>query len=381
MHGSARLSGQLLPLRPAQAGPALHHEYSKREDDEVTIDRPKIHRTVFRRIRNHAHAYAPIGLPAVYDVVTEDGSIVTPDQSPRMQVPARKRGRTRRIIVWNEIWKQRLLYFGNRWRHRHIAGFFCWFAGAKWVRPTHQPDPRGFGRHPHGRRISAELRPLTWVDGYARAPGSFLIMVGVVAFFTLWGMRKATRIADLMGTTAGNSLARCSGLPGGFIYRLRSHRFYIAVHEGLKRNWALALSALLFVYLGIALVTGLAYNILDVAGFTCTVSPTVRGLAKGETVTTPVVFKTSDLCKATGIHLDNGGRYTVKVEPILSWGPGTIPAFWFRSAASPRPIRPDWKQRIKLGFAVPLRRELTKDWFRIVLRYGDVGGEEVFSGS
>ena len=27
---------------------------------------------------------------------------------------------------------------------------------------------------------------------------------------------------------------------------------------------------------------------------------------------------------------------------------------------------------------MPLRRELTKDWFRIVLRYGDIGGEEAF---
>ncbi len=25
---------------------------------------------------------------------------------------------------------------------------------------------------------------------------------------------------------------------------------------------------------------------------------------------------------------------------------------------------------------MPLRRELTRDWFRIVLRYGDIGGEE-----
>lgn len=27
---------------------------------------------------------------------------------------------------------------------------------------------------------------------------------------------------------------------------------------------------------------------------------------------------------------------------------------------------------------MPLRRELAQDWFRIVLRYGRVGGEEVF---
>jgi hypothetical protein len=31
-----------------------------------------------------------------------------------------------------------------------------------------------------------------------------------------------------------------------------------------------------------------------------------------------------------------------------------------------------------LGLGVPLRRELTQDWFRIVLRYGGVGGEEAF---
>ena len=40
--------------------------------------------------------------------------------------------------------------------------------------------------------------------------------------------------------------------------------------------------------------------------------------------------------------------------------------------------QPTWNQRILLGLGVPLRRELTRDWFRIVLRYGDIGGEEAF---
>src|SRR2546430_4518569 len=55
-------------------------QYSKKEDDEVLIERPKIHESVFRRIDNHAHAYAPVGLPPTYDVVKENGTIVTPDQ-------------------------------------------------------------------------------------------------------------------------------------------------------------------------------------------------------------------------------------------------------------------------------------------------------------
>jgi uncharacterized protein (DUF2235 family) len=352
-----------------------NYKYSKREDDEVTIDRPKIHETVFRRIGNHAHAYAPIGLPAVYDVVMEDGSIVTPDQFKFETSDGAEARADAQEHVWNEIWKRRILYFAT-------VGATAWLLAFPLVSSAKRADE--FTSPIRGvsdviRMVGGFLPSFasTWIDGYARAPGSFLMLVGLVAFFTLWGMRKATRIADLMGTIWRQVPCAPSGLPNGFVYRLRSNRFYIAAHEGLKRKWAPALFALLFVYLGIALVNRLAYNILDVAGFTCTVSPTAKGLAKGETVTVPVVFKTSDLCKATGIHLDNGGRYTVKVEPLPSesWYDAGIlvPIGGF----SPTD-QPDWKQRIKLGFAVPLRRELTKDWFRIVLRYGDVGGEEAF---
>ena len=35
-------------------------------------------------------------------------------------------------------------------------------------------------------------------------------------------------------------------------------------------------------------------------------------------------------------------------------------------------------QRVALMLGVPLRRELTRPWFRLVLRYGGTGGEEVF---
>jgi hypothetical protein len=32
----------------------------------------------------------------------------------------------------------------------------------------------------------------------------------------------------------------------------------------------------------------------------------------------------------------------------------------------------------KLFFVLPLRRELIRPWFRVVARYGETGGEEVF---
>lgn len=39
---------------------------------------------------------------------------------------------------------------------------------------------------------------------------------------------------------------------------------------------------------------------------------------------------------------------------------------------------PRWSQRAWLLLGVPLRRELTRPWFRLVLRYGATGGEESF---
>jgi uncharacterized protein (DUF2235 family) len=89
------------------------YEYSKKEDDQVTIERPKIHETVFRRIGNHAHAYAPIGLPATYDIVKDNGEIVTPDQYGFETSDAAKARADAQEHVWNEIWKRRVVYFAT----------------------------------------------------------------------------------------------------------------------------------------------------------------------------------------------------------------------------------------------------------------------------
>ena len=188
--------------------------------------------------------------------MTEDRSIVTPDQFKFETSASAKARADAQEHVWNEIWKRRLLYFAT-------VGATAWLLAFPLVSSAKRSDE--FTSPIRG--VSDVIRLVggflpnfasTWVDGYARAPGSFLIMVGVVAFFTLWGMRKATRIADRWGQSGGELPCAPSGLPGGFIYRLRSHRFYIAVHEGLKRKWAPAFFALLFVYLGIALVNRLA---------------------------------------------------------------------------------------------------------------------------
>jgi uncharacterized protein (DUF2235 family) len=103
---------------PRKLVPDFYPEAKKEEGDEVEVGRAKIHESVFKRIGNHAHAYAPIGLPPLYDVVKDDGDIVTPDQF-RILPAARPfesnddaaRRAQAQEYVWNEVWKRRVVYF------------------------------------------------------------------------------------------------------------------------------------------------------------------------------------------------------------------------------------------------------------------------------
>jgi len=119
-----------------------------------------------------------------------------------------------------------------------------------------------------------------------------------------------------------------------------------------------------------------------VAGLICQESGSTTGLARGtanpktDPESRTVEFNTSDICKPTGIFLEgNGARYHVEVKSTTPWTAAGLPVSDGGFSANEPPI---WYHRILLGLGVPLRRELTQDWFRIVLRYGGVGGEEVF---
>lgn len=349
-----------------------NYRYSKKEDDEVVIERPKIHETVFRRIGNHAHAYAPVGLPPVYDIVREDGAIVTPDQYGfETDNDAKVRADTQEHI-WNEIWKRRIVYFAT-------VGATVWL----FAFPLLRSAPRSDEYTSPIRWVSDIIRIVgnflpgfaeTWINGFARSPGQFVVLLLLVIGLTWLGARIASRISDRMGAIWRGLPVASPGLPNNWIYRLRSNPYYIALHEGLKRRWAPAFFAILFGYLGITFASHLLYNVQDVAGFTCVEDGSATGLARGEK--REVDFVTSSLCNRTGIFVEGGGaKYHVEIKATSPWYDGGIPSelggFYTTDA-------PAWYQRALLMLGVPLRRELTRPWFRLVLRYGATGGEEVF---
>ncbi len=341
-------------------------------DDEVFVARPKIHETAFQRIASRAHPYAPIGIPAVYDVVTEAGAILTPDQYGVERVAAAAARAEAQEHVWNEVWRRRIVYF-------MIVAATGWLLLYPLLRKLSAQDEYTSPI----RWVSDLIRFVggflpgfaqTWITGYARSPVQFTIWLGVAAGLTFWGTRLAARIADRMGAIWRAAPSAPHGLPHNWIYRLRCSRLYIAFHNGLKRRWAPALFAALFVYLGLTLCSHLLYNVQDVAGLTCSEDRMARGLGRGEQA--EASFTTAKLCNNTGIFVEgDGARYLVRVETASAWHDGDIPSplggFYTTDALN-------WRQQLLLMLGVPLRRELTRPWFRLVLRYGAVGGEEVF---
>ena len=345
---------------------------SRKDDDEVYIARPKIHESVFKRIANRAHAYAPVGLPAVYDVVTDDGMILTPGQHGFETDAAALARADAQEHVWNEVWKRRIVYFAT-------VGATVWL----FAYPLLRTIPRSAEYVSRIRWVSDIIRLAggflpgfagIWVNGFARSPVRFVVLLIVVASLTWLGTKIAAHISDRMGAIWKGIASAPSGLPHSWIYKLRSNRFYIAFHRGLKRKWAPAFFALLFIYLGVTLTSHLLYNVQDIAGLTCVEDGTAIGLARGEQ--TAVNFTTANLCNKTGILIeDDGAKYFVKVEITAPWRDGgtssTLGGFYTTDASQ-------WHHRARLMLSTPLRRELTRPWFRLVLRYGATGGEEVF---
>jgi uncharacterized protein (DUF2235 family) len=373
---------------PRKLVPDFYPELEKHEDDEVNVGRAKIHESVFKRLKNHAHAYAPIGLPPIYDVVRDDGEIVTPDvygseTSARAVVRAKAQEH-----VWNDVWQRRLVYFGS-------VGATLWLVVFPLISASRHIDEI---TNPF-RWVSDIIRSATgflpslastWIDGYAHAPRSTVLLIGLVIFFIGWGVSIASRIANQMGGIWDQDSSAPTELPVDWIYRLRSSPYYIAFHEGLKRHWAPVFFAAMFVYLGASIVSHLSYNIWDVGGFVCKDHETdpdlkapTRLLKPGPGVRTAdtqrvIIFKTNELCLPTGIELSRRESYKITVEPTDPPDPWSdsgvhIPLGGF-SAQQP----PIWYQRIFMTLGLPLRRELFKDWGRIGLRYGRVGGEEAF---
>jgi uncharacterized protein (DUF2235 family) len=360
---------------PRKLAELCDEKFSNKPGDSVLVRTPKIHESVFKRIQNNAHPCAPLGIPAQYDIVTEQGMVLPPANNP-YETPDASQARAKvQEQVWNTVWLRRIFYF-----------LIVLTSAALVIFPLLRSRPASDEFSSPVRWLSDLIRLVgsflpsvadPWLNGYARSPLTFAALVLVLTAFSVIGMRLSSRIKSDMGALWQESVVArriVAGSPENWIFWLRTSAPYVAAKRYWKFQLGPGLSALFFVYAGLMLVNHLAYIGLDDAGFVCRETGNAIKMTRGET--RKFVFDSAAVCLATGVFLEDGGRYAITIkarEP--QWFDRDIPTSpsGFYSLDAPAA----W-QRALLVLALPMRRELIRPWFRIVARIGSIGGEESF---
>jgi uncharacterized protein (DUF2235 family) len=337
---------------------------------------PKIHVSVLKRIRNNAHVYAPNGIPADYQVVTDLGEVLPAQQNP-YEAPAQAQARAnKQESAWNIIWQRRIVYFLTVGVSIYLAVF-----------PLMKAVPASAEFATRLRWISDGIRMVgnilpgaaeTWINGFARQPLRFTVVVVVLVVLVLWGARLAARIQNEMSVLWASSLAarlHAANMPNDLVYRLRTSNWYRYLHRSLKQSVAPALFALLFAVCALALTSHALFVVQDDFGLVCKEVGRPQTMKPGETVKLQN-FNTSNPCQNMGIAFEEHQTYKIVIEikepfrnPIIDVDASR--GFYFFDA-------PTFLQKMILLAEWPLRREIIRPWFRIVARLGAAGGEETF---
>ena len=147
---------------------------------------------------------------------TDARAIVTPDRYGLETAAEAKVRAAAQEHVWNEVWKRRIVYFLT-------VGATAWLL----LYPLARSLPAEDEYTSHFRWISDIIRVVggflpnfaqTWIDGYARSPVQFVVLLAVAWGFIVWGTKLAARITDRMGAIWRRAPTAPAGLPvTGFI--------------------------------------------------------------------------------------------------------------------------------------------------------------------
>ncbi len=338
---------------------------------EVSIERPKIHESVFTRIDAGSDFYAPIGLPARYAILTDHGDIVDADpQQSAVRAGAQD-------VCWNLVWWRRIAYFASVlvslalvfWPLREGADAVARVAenggGLRLIEIVGGVLPQAASR---------------WVNYYAAAP--LELTAGLAALAVIMGIGRTLQsgIGDRMHTiwryaTASGSHPELR-LPGPgplfWLSWLRRQSFYHAAFAFVRRILVPhAFGVLLLVWV-VGGVNRIAFEGFNLFGAPCVESGALAPV--GETaVERP--FQTATFCAATGLQLMSGAQYelTATFAGATDGGIAVTRAGGFGIFSPGLTLR----QRALFFVAIPFKRLVAANWFAVVARVDDAGVEQV----
>jgi uncharacterized protein (DUF2235 family) len=368
-------------LYDSRSGLASYYRYGPRDvetlcvdvQNDVTVNIPKIHESVFARMKSNTTAYAPIGLPKVYAIAKEDGTVV-PQGSAGFETTNQAETRYQlQQRVWNAVWWKRVVYFLTVAATLNLVLFPLFYQTA----PAAEFETR-FRIVPEAIRTVGKFLPSFvtdwWLDSFATNTNKLLLSISAVVILTFLGMRLATTIEDRMLAAWKRQVSTGRLFAEDAIQRLRTSKLYKLLISSLKYNVAPFLFASLTIVVVSLFVLHLSFYLEDAAGFTCTASPSIKSLKPNES-SGELTFNANNMCWATGIQLQENFRYVIKITHPQDWKAGDYAADLGGYGISSLPTIFD---RIKMTAAVPLRRVLLRPWFRIIARVGVVGTDEYF---
>lgn len=173
---------------------------------------PKIHESVFGRIKVGAHLYAPIGLPADYEVVTGGNasviynplppsvttplSMIQPNAPPATEGPNAPARHLAQEDVWDLVWRKRVIYFLTVF----ATGYLLLYPLFRDTYAFEELRTRLRIVSDTIRLIGAALPSIAsrWLDAYAREPGWFLVASALVILLTATSSGLGALIKDRM---------------------------------------------------------------------------------------------------------------------------------------------------------------------------------------
>jgi uncharacterized protein (DUF2235 family) len=172
---------------------------------------PKIHETVFGKIKIGAHPYAPIGLPGNYEVVTTGNVSVAynlpPDVTaapmtivPNTKLVAEGDGSASRHAdqedIWDMVWRKRGIYFLTVFATVYLLAYPLF-------RNTYAYEEARTRLHvvSDTLRVIGSLTPAfakRWIDAYAHEPAWFVLILLLVILLTGLGSSLSGSIKNNM---------------------------------------------------------------------------------------------------------------------------------------------------------------------------------------
>jgi uncharacterized protein (DUF2235 family) len=352
----------------------LTHDADNKKN-QVIIVRPKIHASVFERIKRSADGYAPFVLPPKYAVVTNDGDILDmpQDRGSADLLEDLDQATSRSNVqenVWNLVWWKRVVYFTAI----ILAGILVAFPLFRPATLTCEGPLCGLSGVVRAMGILLPSLANPWLKAYESHPGSFGLLVILLALFIYLGSQLQVAIFDRMRRiwrpilTNPESDHAILPLPCDLIFRLRSSWLYQRCWKITKRMILPFVAGTVAVLLILGGISQSLFAVISSTGLTC--EPTPDHLLKAGVLDNGI-FVANNVCSPTGVQLKKGKRYrlTLMLNDPKSWKDGDeinpgIGGFGVE------------KMTALMYAGLPFRRHVREPWFKPVARVGVVGSDE-----